>query len=241
VFSKKTTYLKLSAEPFLSYLDRWYSELPIVSMKSLLNEFAPEQTALFAIDVVNGFCREGNLSSPRVAKIVEPVAQLFRDADQMGIQNYVLSQDTHPSNSKEFQIYPPHCIEGTPESRTVRELTDLPNSRKFQVLPKRTINPGIERNLQEWMERHDNIRQFIVTGDCTDICVYLMSIYLKSRSVQQDVSYQIVVPANCVDTYDVPVETAEEADILPHPGDFLHRVFLYHMALNGVRVVAEIA
>ncbi len=91
------------------------------------------------------------------------------------------------------------------------------------------------------MERHDNIRQFIVTGDCTDICVYLMSIYLKSRSVQQDVSYQIVVPANCVDTYDVPVETAEEADILPHPGDFLHRVFLYHMALNGVRVVAEIA
>jgi nicotinamidase-related amidase len=239
--SKKTTYLKLSAEPFLNYLDRWFAELPIVSMKSLLNEQGPDKTAVFAVDVVNGFCKEGNLASPRVARIIDPVVQLFREAAENGIEHYVLSQDTHPAESKEFQIYPPHCIEGTPESHTVHELTDLPNSRKFQVLPKRTINPGIEKNLQDWLDRHDNIRQFIVAGDCTDICVYLMSIYLKTRSIQHDVGYQIIVPANCVDTYDIPVEMAEEAEILPHPAEFLHRVFLYHMAVNGIRVVAEIA
>jgi hypothetical protein len=27
---------------------------------------------------------------------------------------------------------------------------------------------------------------------------------------------------------------------MPHPGDFFHRVFLYHLALNGVEVVREL-
>jgi len=238
---KKASYLKASADPFLNFLDRWYSELPIVSFKSLFKDYTPDQTAVCAVDVVNGFCKEGNLASPRVAKIVEPIVELFRQADELGISHYALSQDNHPAESTEFQIYPPHCVEGSHEAKTVSELSDLPFARKFKILPKKTINPGIERNFHEWVDRNDHLRQFIVVGDCTDICVYLLSVYLKSHAVQKDETFHVIVPANCADTYDISVESAEEKEILPHPGEFLHRFFLYHMAIQGVKVVAEFA
>jgi hypothetical protein len=51
----------------------------------------------------------------------------------------------------------------------------------------------------------------------------------------------VIVPANAVDTYDLPVEAANAIGAFPHPGDFFHQVFLYHMALNGIQVVRELA
>jgi len=52
---------------------------------------------------------------------------------------------------------------------------------------------------------------------------------------------EVIVPVNAVDTYDLPPETAAEIGAMPHPGDFFHEVFLYHMALNGIRVVRELS
>ena len=49
---------------------------------------------------------------------------------------------------------------------------------------------------------------------------------------------RVILPANAVDTFDMPIEVAEEVGAFPHPGDFFHRVFLYHMALNGIQVVS---
>jgi hypothetical protein len=43
-----------------------------------------------------------------------------------------------------------------------------------------------------------------------------------------------------VDTWDTPVEKARELGIMPHDAELLHAVFLYHMALNAVRVVRRI-
>ena len=51
---------------------------------------------------------------------------------------------------------------------------------------------------------------------------------------------RVIVPENAVQTYDMPVETASAIGALPHHGDFMHLVFLYHMRLNGVEVVREI-
>jgi hypothetical protein len=52
--------------------------------------------------------------------------------------------------------------------------------------------------------------------------------------------WDIVVPADLVATYDVPVVTALELGIMPHPGDLLHHFFLYHMELNGIQVVSSL-
>jgi hypothetical protein len=50
----------------------------------------------------------------------------------------------------------------------------------------------------------------------------------------------VIVPVDCVDTYDLPVETAQKIGATPHSAEILHLVFLYHMMLNGVEVVTEI-
>jgi hypothetical protein len=51
---------------------------------------------------------------------------------------------------------------------------------------------------------------------------------------------RIIVPENAVQTYDIPVAVAREIGALPHNGDVLHLLFLYHMRLNGIEVVREI-
>jgi len=50
----------------------------------------------------------------------------------------------------------------------------------------------------------------------------------------------VVVPRDCVDTYDVDIATAKARGIIAHPGELMHRIFLYHMMLNGIRIVQRI-
>jgi nicotinamidase-related amidase len=238
--ARKATSLRKSSEAFLDFLDSWYSNLKPASLKSLLKKFSAEQTAIACVDVVNGFCKEGNLASPRVARIIDPIVQLFKNAEQHGINYYLLPQDNHPEHSKEFEIYPRHCVEGSFESRTVQELTDLPNSYKFNVIPKRTINPGLEEQLQAWLDQYPEVCQFIVTGDCTDICIDQLSMYLKLRSIKKDVDSEVIVPVNCVDTFDISMDAYQSDGLMPHPGEIFHIFTLYHLHLNGIRIVSAI-
>lgn len=237
---RKSLSLKATSESFLDYLDSWYSDLPVVSLKSLLKQHSADHTAIVIVDVLNGFCKEGKLSSPRVKKIISPIVDLVRNAETQGINHYLLPQDQHPNDSMEFEVYPEHCIEGTFEAKTVEELQELPNAYKFKVFPKRTINPGLQPDLQHWLEEHAEVKQFIVTGDCTDLCIHQMAMYLKLRSIEQNVKTSVVVPADCVDTFDLPVQPSQRNEAPPHPGDIMHCLFLHHMSLNGVQVVAGI-
>jgi hypothetical protein len=43
-----------------------------------------------------------------------------------------------------------------------------------------------------------------------------------------------------VETYHISVEVAGQLGVLPHEGDLLHRIFLYHLALNRIEVVREL-
>jgi hypothetical protein len=64
---------------------------------------------------------------------------------------------------------------------------------------------------------------------------------LKLAANARDEQLEVVVPADCVDTYDLPVDAAERLGVTPHDGDLLHAVFLYHLHLNGVHVVRRLS
>ena len=53
-------------------------------------------------------------------------------------------------------------------------------------------------------------------------------------------NFEVIVPADCVDTFDLAPDSAASINAYAHPGDFYHQVFLHHLGLNGVRVVASI-
>ena len=226
------------SEPFLTWLIEWEASLPVLP----LADIKPEATAVISEDLLKGFCSVGPLSSPRAQGIVPRVVSLFKSLHKVDVQHYLLMQDTHEEQALEFGAFPPHCVAGSEESETIPELLELPFSEEFIVFEKNSISSTVGTALPDWLEEHPEITTFIVVGVCTDICIYEMAMDLRMRAnARGEAGVRVIVPADCVQTYDVSVETAQEIGAMPHDGDLLHRIFLYQMALNAIEVVDHIA
>ena len=232
--------LAQSSASFLNWLADWEAALQPLKLSDLIAQ-EPARVALTCVDLIVGFCYEGLLSSPRVADIVPPVVALFQRARAAGVRHFILTQDSHPPDALEFESFAPHCVSGTAEAQTVPELLALPFADEFTVIPKNSINSAIGTELDAWLEAHPEVNTFLVVGDCTDLCVYQLAMHLRLRANALGLEQHVVLPANCVATYDLPLETAQELGIMPHDGDLLQAVFLYSMALNGIKVIAEVA
>jgi nicotinamidase-related amidase len=230
--------LSQQAGPFLEYLDEWMAALKPLPIDEAIRD--PQRVAILSVDVINGFCYEGPLSSPRVETIVEPIARLFQRAWERGVRKIVLSQDTHEPEAVEFAQWPAHCVRGTWEAETVDAFKALPFFAQMTVLEKNSIHSGINTGLNAWLEDHPEVDTFLVVGDCTDLCTYQLAMHLRLDANARQIERRVIVPENCTQTYDRPVEAAREQGGLPHPGGLIHAMFLYHMQLNGVEVTAEI-
>lgn len=200
----------------------------------------PDTVAIFSTDMTNGFLHFGPLASPRVAALAEPVVSLFQRAWAFGIRQFVLPHDTHSPDTPEFESYPPHCVIGTPEADTIPELLALPFAESFTIIEKNSLNPAIETRFDRWLGSHPEITTAVVVGNCTDLCVYQLAMHLRMRANALNIQgYSVIVPVIAVDTFDIS-STETSPPGTEHPGDFFHDVFLYHMAQNGIRIVASI-
>lgn len=226
-----------SSIPFLQWLETWETHLePVPFAETIPN---PAQAAVLCVDLVVGFAYEGQLSGPRVAGIVPAAVRLFRNAHEAGVKHFVLLQDCHPPDAPEFSSFGTHCVCGTHEAETVPELLDLPFSDWFVVMPKNSLSSAIGTRLDAWLNaHHQNVNTLIVVGDCTDLCVYQLAMHLRMRANAHGYRQRVIVPADCVQTYDLPVDAAQNLGIMPHDGNLLHAIALYQMALNGIEVVA---
>lgn len=228
-----------TSTPFLRYLEDWHAALPEVGLDELIAD-RPATVATVCVDVVVGFCTEGALSSPRVNGIVAPIARLFTALHERGVRHFVLPQDTHEPDAVEFNAYPPHCIRGTREAETVPELRALPFSDEFTIIEKNALSAFVDTSLPEWVRAHPEVETYVITGDCTDLCTYNLALHLRMDANARQLQRRVVLVEECVDTYDVSMETAQQHGIRPHPADFHHIVFLHHMQQNGVEIVKRL-
>jgi nicotinamidase-related amidase len=228
-------------EQFLKYLCDWRNSLERLPLDDLLDDSGgPQAVGIACVDLIKGFTVSGRLASPRIARIVPRVVELFRRAYDRGVRDFAIIQDAHPENSLQFENYGPHCLEGSFEAEMVDELAALPFAKDFHLIPKSTTNAFVRTNFEQWLDERDWIKTLLVVGDCTDICVYQLAIHLRTKCVAESRRLNIVIPEDCVETYDLPVDIAKDQGILAHDGDFFHLVFLYHTVLNGVRVVSSL-
>ncbi len=225
--------------PFLDFLQNWLGNLPVLEPRQVFSQ--PDRCAVISVDIIKGFCNFGPLASPRVGAIVPPIVALMQTAWQNGVRSILLAQDTHEPDAVEFGSWPPHCVRGTAESEAVDEIRALPFYDNMITLPKNSIDSGANTGLNRWIEAHPEVNTFVVVGDCTDLCVYQLAMSLRTDANARQLQRRVIVPASAVDTYDYSIETARSLGGLPHPGQFLHEIFLYHMALNGIEVVRQIA
>ncbi|HEY7124550.1 MAG TPA: isochorismatase family cysteine hydrolase [Ktedonobacterales bacterium] len=229
-----------SHRPFLDWMVEWKANLPTLRWADLTSEVPAERMGVLCVDMINGFCHEGNLASPRVHALIPAIQQLFQDAYNAGVKQFVLLQDTHRHDAVEFHDFPLHCVEGTSESETIPELQELPFADLFQIVPKNSVGAFQETALESWLNQHADLSLAIMAGTCTDLCVQQLTMHLKFRANARNLPMRVIVPENCVQTYDLPAQAAREMGALPHDGDFLHLVFLYHLRLNGAEVVRAI-
>jgi nicotinamidase-related amidase len=232
-----STPLALRSQDFLMFLDGWMAALGELPLADVLAR--PEKTAILSVDVIQGFCTAGPLASPRVGAIVAPIVALFQEAWAGGLRQIVLLQDTHEPDALEFGAWPPHCVRGTPEAEAVTAFQALPFYSQLMQYPKNSIASGLNTGLVDWIAAHPAIDTFMVVGDCTDLCTYQLAMHLRLDANARQLQRRVIVPVDCVDTYDRSVSVAAEQGGLPHDAELIHAVFLYHMALNGIEVVSR--
>ena len=221
------------------FVTRWLETVPAAR----LDEIAPDPAtnAVFGADIINGFLRHGALSSERVDGITGPVIDLVQRAWDHGVRDYVFVQDTHPEDNPEFNAYPPHAIAGTSESEMIPELAELPFADHFTVIEKNSLHPAVETGFDAWWDARMHLRTAIVIGDVTDLCVTDLAMHLRLRANALGIQdFQVIVPMDCVDTFDIP----DGPDVEPgtaHPADFFHAVWLYYLQSNNIRIVKSIS
>jgi nicotinamidase-related amidase len=224
---------------FLDWLSGWYVNLKPLRLDTVISD--PTRVVICSVDMLNGFCYEGNLSSPRAAACVKPIVDLFQRAHSRGVTNFVLIQEWHSEDAQEFNAYGLHCVQGTHEAETIPELASLPFARDFVIVHKNSLHTIVDTTMEQWLENHPEVDTFVIVGVCTDLCTYDLAMDLKLRANAHDIPRRVIVPANAVNTYDLPVTVAKQLGVLPHDGDFLHALFLYMMVLNKIEVVRELS
>ncbi len=231
-----------TASTFLDYLQRWSDRMAPLELAELIEEAGdPGHVAIFVVDTVNGFYHEGALQSDRVRRTVDPIVDLLVKAHREGVRHFVFTADEHRVDTPEFTDFPVHCIRGSEEAEIIPELRQLPFASLFTIIRKPTISSAIGTSLDRWLAEHPDITHRVVVGDGTDLGVYQMAMHLKLTANARNLELPVIVPAECVDTYDVPEDVARDFGIPAHPAEALHLLFLHHMSFNGIQVVSDLS
>lgn len=219
--TSKDEFLKKSGDT-LGEIYEMLEKLPVLR----LEELEGKKTALVIVDMINGFTRQGALQSPRIEGLIPEITALSKGCDRLGISKLAFA-DSHTEASPEFEAYPPHCVAGTEEAEIVDEIKAAGG---YALIPKNSTNGFLEEGFRQWLKENPQTNTFIITGDCTDICIQQFAITLKTWFNSRNEKVQVIVPANAVDTYDLGL----------HNGDLTHVMGLYNMIINGIEVVAKI-
>jgi len=190
------------------------------------DQLNPEKTLLIISDMIQGFTDFGNLSSPRVGALSDPITELARALDARHIE-MVAFADAHSKESPEFEQYPIHCLAGTEEGELI---TGLKGLKHLHLIHKNSTNGYLEPEFQRLLKMNPEWDQFIVVGNCTDICVMELSLTLKAHFNRMDLKVNVTVPVELVATYDLPT----------HRGDETHLMALYFMQQSGIDLVKTV-
>lgn len=184
-----------------------------------------EGTAMVIVDAVNGFIREGAMSSKRIESIIPNIVSLMKKCKEKNIPIAAFA-DCHGEKCAEFESFPPHCIKGTSESEIVDEIK---TEGGYKLIEKNSTNGFHEKDFLNCLETNGKSR-FIVTGDCTDICVLQFCLSLKTWFTQKNLQSEIIIPLNCVETYDAPY----------HEAGFMSLAAYKILKDSGIKFVSEI-
>jgi nicotinate phosphoribosyltransferase len=99
--------------------------------------------------------------------------------------------DHHDPDDLEFEMFPPHSIDGTDETEVIPELADYAGEIIHKKRYSAFWGTGLADRLLELKPE-----KVIITGVCTDICV------CHTAADARDRDYQVEIPVDCVASFD---------------------------------------
>lgn len=175
---------------------------------------------LIVIDAQNGFTKIGKLASPVCRDALPNVIREIERARARG-DHLIFTTDWHRPDDREFEMFPPHCIEGSDEAEIVDEIK--PFTDGGSIIRKRRFSAFFDSELDRVLS---DLSPALVTvvGFCSDICVLHTVTDLRNRDSQVRVS------SDAVATFDAP----------GHPAATVQQFALNHMRdVLGAEIVEE--
>ena len=154
---------------------------------------------LIVVDMVNGFTKEGVMHTPYMKALIPEIENLI----EKFIKNddkVIFIKESHHKNSKEFLKFPEHCIEGTSEALIVDEFYRYVD--EDNVYKKNSTSAIFAPNFMSDISGMKNLKEVVLAGGCTDICVMNLAIPLVNYFDENDMNVKVIVPTNACDTYD---------------------------------------
>jgi len=217
----KNTFIEESKSTLVDIVDS-LNKVESINLEDLENG----KTVLVIVDMINGFAKKGALMSPRVDALIPEIERLSKACDIKGIEKIAFA-DYHNEDSAEFESYIPHCMSNTEECEVVDEIKTIGG---YLLINKNSTNGFLEEEFQQWFKGNKEIVNYIVVGDCTDICIQQFTLTVKAWFNKENIKSRIIVPINAVDTYDFEM----------HNGDLTNIMALYSMSINGVEIVKNV-
>ena len=144
--------------------------------------------AVLVIDMLRGFLEEGYplYVGDKARQIIPKIKGLLERGLRQGSKVFFIC-DNHDPDDLEFEMFPPHCIAGTPEAEVIPELATYPG----ELIPKKRYSAFFNTQLEEKLKqlKPDKI---IVCGVLTNICV------LHTVADARNRDYYVEVPVDCV-------------------------------------------
>lgn len=200
------------------------NQLPVLKLKKL----DKDNTAIVVIDMIDGFAKKGNLYSDRVESLIPYIVKImekFKNFEKL------FFADTHSAHSEEFKTYPEHGTPETGESKLIQELQKFLGDKGL-LLKKNSTNGFMAKDFAEWLSKHQNVTQYVVLGDLSDVCVMQFVLSLKAYFNEWDIPSRIIIPVRGVETFDLEATN--------HNGDLMNLFALYNMQMNGTELVSDI-
>jgi len=210
---------------------------------------------LIIVDEVNGFATvgAGNLApqtpNEQVSVMISETDRLARAFTKEGMP-VLAFLDTHDPGKPE-PPYPPHCESGTGEEELVTELKWLEDDPQATLVRKDCINgfigafqPDGSNTIIDWV-MENQVRNVLVVGICTDICVMdfvLTLLSVRNHGMLPRLKEVLVYDKGC-STYNLPRDIVEEIGLpssASHPQEITHYMGLYFMASRGAMLVNSV-
>ena len=156
--------------------------------------------------MVNGFVRNGAMADKCIEHVIPKQIKLINNLDDM--KQLIFIKDAHEENSVEFKRYPKHCIKGTVEAELVDELKCYENDAK--IFEKNSTSAIFNKNLLNYIDKLIDLKEVVIVGCCTDICIMNLAIPLKNYFDEYNKNIDVIVLKDATETYDSDLHNRDE-------------------------------